>query len=180
MTAIWTTPKTWSIGELVTADALNEQVRDNPDYMANRPLVGTYQSSGAVYTTTSTSDLLLRQHRSAARRGGVRGGVSTGHALAGQVQARSPSSGAATAGPVSRNPRMTYAIRSLLDEQHPTKARRACPWPNNNQYRARAQKILMRMYVCSASVRTVIGAGTFSPAQVFILLRPTRPTFPLS
>lgn len=48
------------------------------------------------------------------------------------------------------NPRMTYAIRSLLDEQHPTDARRACPWPNNNQYRARAQKILMRMYGCSA------------------------------
>lgn len=33
MTAIWTTPKTWNIGELVTADALNEQVRDNLDYL---------------------------------------------------------------------------------------------------------------------------------------------------
>lgn len=37
------------------------------------------------------------------------------------------------------NPRMIYAIRSLLDEQPPTEARIQCPWPNNNQYRAGAQ-----------------------------------------
>jgi hypothetical protein len=59
LTAIWTTPKTWNIGELVTADALNEQVRDNLDYLASRPVIGTYQSSGAAYTTTSTSDVLV-------------------------------------------------------------------------------------------------------------------------
>jgi hypothetical protein len=48
------------------------------------------------------------------------------------------------------NPRMQYAIRSLLEEQHPTEARLNCPWPNNNQYRARAHKALMKAYGCSA------------------------------
>ena len=42
-----------------------------------------------------------------------------------------------------RNPRMIYAIRSLLEEQPPTEARLKCPWPNNNQYRAKAHKALM-------------------------------------
>jgi hypothetical protein len=48
------------------------------------------------------------------------------------------------------NPRMLYAIRSLLEKQHPTEARLNCPWPNNNQYRARAHKALMKAYGCSA------------------------------
>jgi hypothetical protein len=48
------------------------------------------------------------------------------------------------------NPRMIYAIRSLLEEQHPTEARLNCPWPNNNQYRAKAHKALMKAYGCSA------------------------------
>lgn len=29
----WTTPKTWTIGELVTASDLNEQVRDNLNHL---------------------------------------------------------------------------------------------------------------------------------------------------
>ena len=29
----WTTPKTWSIGELVSADDLNSQVRDNLSFL---------------------------------------------------------------------------------------------------------------------------------------------------
>ncbi|MBK8030432.1 MAG: hypothetical protein IPK17_13200 [Chloroflexi bacterium] len=49
-----------------------------------------------------------------------------------------------------RNPRMIYAIRSLLEEQPPTEARLQCPWPNNNQYRAKAHKALMKAYGCSA------------------------------
>ncbi len=48
------------------------------------------------------------------------------------------------------NPRMIYAIRSLLDDQLPSEARIQCPWPNNNQYRARAHKALMKAYGCSA------------------------------
>lgn len=48
------------------------------------------------------------------------------------------------------NPRMIYAIRSLLEEQHPTEARIQCPWANNNQYRARANKALMKAYGCTA------------------------------
>jgi hypothetical protein len=59
LTAIWTAPKTWNIGELVTADALNQHVRNNLEYLVNQPVVGTYQSSGAAYTTTSTSDVLV-------------------------------------------------------------------------------------------------------------------------
>ncbi|MEP6985647.1 MAG: hypothetical protein ABI970_08615, partial [Chloroflexota bacterium] len=49
-----------------------------------------------------------------------------------------------------RNPRMIYAIRSLLQEQPSTEARIKCPWPNNNQYRAKAHKALMKAYGCSA------------------------------
>ncbi len=49
-----------------------------------------------------------------------------------------------------RNARMIYAIQSLLEEQPPTEARIKCPWPNSNQYRARAQKALMKAYGCSA------------------------------
>ena len=48
------------------------------------------------------------------------------------------------------NPRMIYAIQSLLKDQPPTEARLKCPWPNSNQYRARAQKALMKAYGCSA------------------------------
>jgi hypothetical protein len=48
------------------------------------------------------------------------------------------------------NPRMTYAIRSLLAEQSPAEARLNCPWPHNNQFRARAHKALMKAYGCTA------------------------------
>ena len=33
----WTTPKTWQPGEGLTPDALNEQIRDNLLYLAERP-----------------------------------------------------------------------------------------------------------------------------------------------
>lgn len=36
MTAIWTTPKTWAVGEIVTADSMNAHVRDNLDFLKLR------------------------------------------------------------------------------------------------------------------------------------------------
>ena len=48
------------------------------------------------------------------------------------------------------NPRMTYAIRSLLEEQPTTEARLSCPWPNYNRFRQRAKEALLKAYNCSA------------------------------
>lgn len=58
MTAIWTTPRTWVTGEVITAAQLNTHVRDNFDYCrqrldAARPLVSAVSS--AVHNTTSTT-----------------------------------------------------------------------------------------------------------------------------
>ena len=48
------------------------------------------------------------------------------------------------------NPRMTYAIHSLLEEKSTTEARINCPWPNSNRFRQRAKQALMKAYNCSA------------------------------
>ncbi len=51
----WTTPKTWSVDELVTAPAMNVHVRDNLGYLFLRPLASSVQTSGTAYAVTSTS-----------------------------------------------------------------------------------------------------------------------------
>lgn len=52
---VWTTPKTWSTGELVTASLMNSHVRDNMDFLKDPP-TGLYNVNEAGdYTTTSTS-----------------------------------------------------------------------------------------------------------------------------
>jgi len=53
--ADWTTPKTWSVDELVTAPAMNVHVRDNLGYLFLRPLASSVQVSGTAYAVTSTS-----------------------------------------------------------------------------------------------------------------------------
>lgn len=53
MPAIWTTPRTWAMNELVTESLLNQQLRDNLEYLSSRPFA-EYQWTSS-YTTTSTS-----------------------------------------------------------------------------------------------------------------------------
>jgi hypothetical protein len=48
----WTAPKTWGVGEYVTAAMLNTQIRDNLTYLYDRPY---YQSIVNVAGTTTTS-----------------------------------------------------------------------------------------------------------------------------
>ena len=55
MPANWTQPATWSVNQLVTADDLNEQLRDNLEFLKGPP-TGAYKADQvADYTTTSTS-----------------------------------------------------------------------------------------------------------------------------
>lgn len=49
----WTTPRTWVTNELVTAAMMNEQLRDNLDYLLT-PAAWALQATGA-YATTSAS-----------------------------------------------------------------------------------------------------------------------------
>jgi hypothetical protein len=52
----WTTPSTWSVAQKVTADDMNEQVRDNLTHLYNRlENNDLYNADGADYTTTSGS-----------------------------------------------------------------------------------------------------------------------------
>jgi hypothetical protein len=58
MTAIWTPPRTWNVGELVTAGLLNTHLRDNLEYLKAQidlPLNFAAAASASLYTTTSTS-----------------------------------------------------------------------------------------------------------------------------
>jgi hypothetical protein len=55
MTAIWTTPRTWVDGELVTAALTNGALRDNLDYLKARPVARVSDLDGTVSNTTSTS-----------------------------------------------------------------------------------------------------------------------------
>jgi hypothetical protein len=55
MTPIWTAPRTWATGELVTAAQLNEQVRDNLERVATPNYGNGDYTSGANHTTTSAT-----------------------------------------------------------------------------------------------------------------------------
>lgn len=51
----WTTPKTWTAGNTLTAAELNEQVRDNLDFLYNKPGADYVMDEAVNYTTTSTT-----------------------------------------------------------------------------------------------------------------------------
>lgn len=51
----WTTPVTWATNQLVTAANMNEQVRDNLNYLLAKPTVKILGDTGANYSTSSTS-----------------------------------------------------------------------------------------------------------------------------
>ncbi len=51
----WTNPKTWMAGEVVGANDLNEQLRDNMSYLHSRPHQRIVRTATADYTTTSTT-----------------------------------------------------------------------------------------------------------------------------
>jgi hypothetical protein len=55
MTIIWTTPKTWAAGELVTAAMLNTHIRDNLEYLKTPPAASYILNESGDYATTSTS-----------------------------------------------------------------------------------------------------------------------------
>lgn len=55
MPAIWTTPKTWSTGEPLTAADLNSHLRDNLEYLADNPSAARFANELSDYSTTSTS-----------------------------------------------------------------------------------------------------------------------------
>jgi hypothetical protein len=55
MTATWHTPATWTVGQLVTATNLNEQLRDNLEFLKTPPTSLYNLNQGSDYTTTSTS-----------------------------------------------------------------------------------------------------------------------------
>lgn len=55
MAAIYTTPRTWTAAELVTASIMNAHVRDNFDYLKARPVARTADYDGTVFSTSSTS-----------------------------------------------------------------------------------------------------------------------------
>lgn len=51
----WTTPTTWVASTVVSAATLNEQVRDNFNYLLSRPHQAIRRTAGADYATTSTT-----------------------------------------------------------------------------------------------------------------------------
>ncbi len=53
MTAIWTQPRSWSVGELTTAALMNQHLRDNMDWLKSPPM-GVY-SAPTSFSITSTS-----------------------------------------------------------------------------------------------------------------------------
>jgi hypothetical protein len=55
MTAIWTLPRTWATGEIVTAAMLNQYLRDELDYLKARPVARVTDLDGTVSNTSSTS-----------------------------------------------------------------------------------------------------------------------------
>src|SRR3954469_24614103 len=58
MTAIWTQPRSWSVGELTTAALMNQHLRDNLDWLKTPPQ-GVYTSPSLVsVTSTSMVDIL--------------------------------------------------------------------------------------------------------------------------
>lgn len=55
MTAVWTAPKTWVVGELVTAALLNAHMRDNLEFLKTPPTALYTLNESSDYNTTSTS-----------------------------------------------------------------------------------------------------------------------------
>lgn len=51
MAAVWTAPRTWVTGDLVSYSLLNTYVRDNLDWLKSRPVV----SAGSISDTSTTS-----------------------------------------------------------------------------------------------------------------------------
>ncbi len=55
MTATWTAPRTWADNDLVAAADLNEQLRDNQEFLKDPPTDIYDANEASDYTTTSTS-----------------------------------------------------------------------------------------------------------------------------
>ena len=55
MPAVWTSPKTWATGELVTAALLNTHLRDNLEFLKAPPTTVYVLNESSDYTTTSTA-----------------------------------------------------------------------------------------------------------------------------
>jgi len=55
MPATWRTPITWTVGQLVTATNLNEQLRDNLEFLKTPPTALYNVNQASDYTTTSTT-----------------------------------------------------------------------------------------------------------------------------
>jgi hypothetical protein len=55
MPAVWTAPRTWAVGELVTAALLNTHLRDNLEALKVPPTALHNVNQGSDYQTTSTS-----------------------------------------------------------------------------------------------------------------------------
>ena len=53
MTAIWTQPRSWSVGELTTAALMNQHLRDNLDWLKNPPQ-GVYTAPTTIVVTSTT------------------------------------------------------------------------------------------------------------------------------
>ncbi len=53
MPAIWTPPRTWQVGELATAALMNQQLRDNLDWLKS-PTLQVHQPANAFLTTSTT------------------------------------------------------------------------------------------------------------------------------
>lgn len=54
MAANWTPPATWT-GSLITVNRLNEQIRDNLEFLKDPPSASYEADEGSNYTTTSSS-----------------------------------------------------------------------------------------------------------------------------
>jgi hypothetical protein len=53
MTAIWTQPRSWSVGELTTAALMNQHLRDNLDWLKTPPQ-GVYNTPTSIVITSTT------------------------------------------------------------------------------------------------------------------------------
>lgn len=59
MTAIWTQPRTWSVGELTTAAIMNQHLRDNLDWLKSPPLNAYTAPTSIAITSTSLVDIMI-------------------------------------------------------------------------------------------------------------------------
>jgi hypothetical protein len=55
MPAIWTTPITWNVDQLVTNNDLNEQVRDNLEYLLSPHHARIVRDNGGTYALTNVT-----------------------------------------------------------------------------------------------------------------------------